>query len=351
MRRVFASLLVALVMLSGRAAQAQEEGVYVIPKFKFENGADFDNMKVGYVTFGKLNADRSNAILLVPGTSSLRHWADNYIGPGKTYDSDKYFLVSVDAIGGGTSSQPKDGLGSKFPAYTIRDLVRAQHELVTKGLGLNRLHAVAGPSMGGFQGTEWGVTFPGFAKGLVLIVPAARSDNHFRSIADSMKAVISLDPAYNNGDYTTNPTEGIRRAGTIYFPWLYSDEYLAALKTNEEYEKGLWAFGNAWSKTWDANGILLRYNASRNHDASVPFGGNMKEALGRVQGKALILASQTDRTIPAYLSRELYAGLKDATYVEIPTIGGHLGGGAAPAPGSAEDVYIAQKVRAFLDAL
>jgi hypothetical protein len=90
-----------------------------------------DDMKVGYVTSGRLDADKSNAVLLVPGTSSLRHWAGNYIGPGKSYDTDKYFIVSVDAIGGGTSSQAKDGLGADFPLCTIRDEVRAQHEMVT----------------------------------------------------------------------------------------------------------------------------------------------------------------------------------------------------------------------------
>ena len=107
--------------LRAQQAPAGQEAVHVIPQFRFESGKTMDGMKVGYVTFGKLNADKSNAVLLVPGTSSLRHWADDYVGPGKMYDTDTYFFVSVDAIGGGTSSQPKDGLGADFPAYTIRD--------------------------------------------------------------------------------------------------------------------------------------------------------------------------------------------------------------------------------------
>ena len=92
-------------------------------------------MKVGYVTWGKLNAAKSNAILLVPGTSGNRHSYDAHIGPGKTFDTDKYFVIGADPIGGGTSSQPKDGLGTGFPQYTIRDMVRAQHEMIAKGLG------------------------------------------------------------------------------------------------------------------------------------------------------------------------------------------------------------------------
>ena len=360
MKRWLTTTLVAFSIFAAEPVFAQaptsppsvqgQEQVYTIKQFRFENGRTMDDMKVGYVTFGQLNADKSNAILLVPGTSSLRHWADNYIGPGKTYDTDKYFVVSVDAIGGGTSSQPKDGLGADFPSYTIRDEVRAQHEMATAGLGLDHLLAVAGPSMGSFQGVEWGVTYPGFAHGLVLIVPAARSDNHFKSMVDGMVALITLDPGYQDGKYTSNPTEGIRRAGTLYFPWLYSDAYLETLKTPETYQKALWAFGDAWASTWDTNAIILRYKASRDHDASVPYGGNMNTALARITVPVLMLVSLTDRTIPSYLSRELYAGLRDVRWAEIPTIRGHLGG-AAPLPDSPEYSFITAQVRPFLDGL
>lgn len=360
MKRWLTTTLVALSILAAEPALAQaptsppsaqgQEQVYTIKQFRFESGRMMDDMKVGYVTFGQLNADKSNAVLLVPGTSSLRHWADNYIGPGKTYDTDKYFIVSVDAIGGGTSSQPKDGLGANFPSYTIRDEVRAQHEMVSAGLGLDHLLAVAGPSMGSFQGVEWGVTYPRFAHGLVLIVPAARSDNHFKSMVDGMVALITLDPGYQDGKYTANPTEGIRRAGTLYFPWLYSDAYLETLKTPETYQKALWAFGDAWASTWDTNAIILRYKASREHDASIPYGGSMNAALARITVPVLMLVSLTDRTIPSYLSRELYAGLRDVRWAEIPTIRGHLGG-AAPLPDSPEYSFITAQVRPFLDSL
>src|SRR5690348_10777913 len=95
-------------------------------------------------------------------------------------------------------------LGINFPRYTIRDMVRTEYELVTKGLGLSGLHAVAGPSMGSFQGVEWGINYPTFMKGLVLIVPAARSNQHFHAIVDAVEAMITLDPAYKDGKYDQN---------------------------------------------------------------------------------------------------------------------------------------------------
>ena len=170
----FAGAIVALLALTS-VSDAQQEGVYTIPHYKFETGQEMDNVKIAYVTYGKLNADKSNAVLLVPGTSSGRHWADDYVGPGKMYDSDKYFFIGVDAVGGGNSTQPKDGLGIDFPRYTIRDIVHTEYHLVHEGLGLNGLHAVAGPSMGSFQGVEWGINYPTFMKGIVMIVPAART--------------------------------------------------------------------------------------------------------------------------------------------------------------------------------
>src|SRR5215813_9101123 len=108
-------------------AQAQTEAVYALGRFSFENGGEIADMKVGYVAWGKLNDAKDNAILLLPGTSAGRHFAAAHIGPGKTYDTDKYFVIGVDPIGGGNSSSPKDGLGTAFPKYTIRDMVRAQH--------------------------------------------------------------------------------------------------------------------------------------------------------------------------------------------------------------------------------
>jgi len=329
-------------------ADAQTEGVYALGRFMFENGGEIPDMKVGYVTRGRLTDAKDNAILLLPGTSNNRHYADAHIGPGRTYDTDKYFVIAADPIGGGTSSSAKDGLGTAFPRYTIRDMVRAQHELIVKGLGIRHLVAVGGSSMGSFQSVEWGINYPDMMTGLILLVPAARSDHHFAAIVDAFEAMITLDPAYQGGKYTQNPTEGMRRAALIYFPWTSSDEYLAMLD-GHAYEQAKLAAGERWAKEWDANSILWRYYASRGHDASKPFGGDMMKALGQVTAKALIVASMTDRTIPGYLTRELYRGLKDATYAEIPSIRGHSAGGLPP--GTAEYAYISDTVRTFLASL
>ncbi len=342
-------LACALVLGSSPDARAQTEAVWPLGRFTFEDGGELPDMKVGYVTWGTLNATKSNAILLVPGTSGNRHAYDAHIGPGKTFDTGRYFVIAADPIGGGTSSSPKDGLGTAFPKYTIRDMVRAQHEMIVKGLGISRLLAVGGGSMGSFQTVEWGINFPDAMSGLIMIVPAARSDHHFAAIVDAFEAMITLDPKYQDGKYTENPVEGIRRAALIYFPWTSSDEYLNSLD-EAAYEAGKRAAGESWVKNWDANSMLWRYYASRNFDASKPFGGDMMKALERIKAPVLLLPSMTDRTIPGYLTRELYRGLRGkVTYAEIPSIRGHSAGGAPP--GTVEYAYVSEKIRGFLAGL
>ena len=348
-RWVTGAMLLVSALASPPQAQAQTEAVASIGRFAFEEGGEIPDMKVGYATWGKLNDAKSNAILLVPGTSNGRHAYDAHIGPGKTYDTDKYFVIGADPIGGGNSSSPKDGLGTAFPRYTIRDMVRAQHEVIATTLGITKLLAVGGSSMGSFQTVEWGINFPDAMSGLIMIVPAARSDHHFAAVVDAFEAMITLDPKYQDGKYTENPVEGIRRAALIYFPWTSSDEWLISLD-EAAYEAAKKAAGEVWVRNWDANSMLWRYFASRNFDASKPFGGDMMQALGRIKAPALLLPGMTDRTIPAYLTRELYRGLRGkVTYAESPSIRGHSAGGLPP--GTAEYAYISEKIRAFLAGL
>ena len=107
-----ARLIAAMFLLVAVPARAQVEGVFTIPEFKFEGGGDMQAVKVGYVTWGKLNDRKDNAILLLPATNAPKAWPAYHIGQGKTFDSDKYFIIGVDPIGSGTSSDPRTGWAS-----------------------------------------------------------------------------------------------------------------------------------------------------------------------------------------------------------------------------------------------
>ena len=325
------------------------EAVHVIPEFAFECGATLKKMKVGYATHGTLNERKDNAILVTHGTSANRHTFDPYIGPGKAFDTSKYFVISVDAIGGGTSSSPKDGLGIDFPRYSIRDMVRAQHDLATKGLNLPRIVATGGSSMGAFQALEWGIHFPDFVKGLLLIVPAAKSPNNIKAVIDTMIEVVKLDPKWNAGRYTQNPTQGLSAAGMVFGTWFLSDLYLESRTTPAAYDEALMVMAKAYVN-WDAVSWMWRYLASREHDASKPFHGDMKTALGRVKAKALVMPSATDRVLPLFGAHELRDGIVGAVYEEIPSVMGHMAQNPVET-NTLEHRFVNEKITRFLEQL
>jgi homoserine O-acetyltransferase/O-succinyltransferase len=337
------SLAVALAACVAAGARAETQS-FMIYDFQFENGSVLPELRISYETYGKLNAGRDNAILLTHGTSGDRHAFDPIIGPGKTFDTDKYFVITADAIGGGDSSAPKDGLGQDFPRYTIRDMMAAQHALVTRGLELATLRAVGGSSMGSFVSLEWGIHHPEMVRSLILLVPSPKSEPNFQLIVDLMTSAVALDPEWQGGRYTHNPIEGLRLAGMLYYPWVVSGPYLdrlAAKRLAKEIEETARSFGN-----WDANSLVLRYAASRAHDVSAPFGGDVTMALSQITAPTLILPSATDRLLGLEGARRIRDGVKHASYAEIPSELGHRA--ARLAPGTPENAFIDDQIRAFL---
>jgi len=348
-RRAALALSIILALLAVRGVQAAELQVFNLLDFQFENGAILSDLRIGYETSGTLSPSRDNAILLIHGTSNNRHAFDAVIGPGKTFDTDRYFVITADAIGGGDSSSPRDdGLGQDFPRYTMRDIANAFHALVTKQFGIPALRALYGTSMGAFVGLEWGIHYPDAAKGLILAVPTERADANFRLTIDIMAATIALDPEWQGGRYNThNPIEGLRHAGAGYYPWVVSAPYLARISAKElasELETAARRFAE-----WDANSLVWRYAASREHDVAAPFGGDLKKALAQVTAATLVLPSASDRLLDLAGARRLRDGITNAAYAEIPSDRGHSAARAVPE--SSEWDFIDRQVRDFLGRL
>lgn len=333
-------LLIAAALLWPMAAgAAAADAVADIGAFRFEDGGQIPAMHVGYNVQGHLDSTRRNAILLLPPTSGDRHTYDSLIGPGKPFDPDRYLVISVDPIGGGLSSKPADGLGSRFPQYTIRDMVSAEARLVHDVLKIDRLHAIVGASMGSFQAIEWAIEEPVATDRLILVAPAARSDAHFRSIVAGMDAILaSPDGAW------TDPRR-MHAAAALFMPWLRSDAYLVRRGEGANRDE-VEALGKNWSRNWDTLSLLYRYHASAGHDVGVPFGNDVSSALARIKASTLIVSISSDRTVPPYLTAELRAGIAKVREVTVETDGGHS---AFLAPGgSADSAAIWHPVAQFL---
>ena len=321
--------------------------LFSLPDFTFEDGSVLPDLHIAYETHGTLSSARDNAILLMPGAINDRHVFDPVIGAGKTFDTNRYFVISVDPLGGGESTSPADGMGQDFPRYTIRDMMEAVQALVTKELGITRLRAVVGMSMGSFVALEWGVHHPGSAASLILLAPSPKADAAFRLTVDMVSGTIALDPEWQGGRYTHNPVEGLRHAGMLFYPWVVSTAHIDGLAPDalaRELEAAAGAFA-----AWDANSLVLRQDAYRRYDVAAPYAGDLPAALSHVAMPALVLASASDRLIDVAGARQLRDGIKQAVYAEIPGDLGHRSVRALP--GTAAGVFIDKQIRVFLAGL
>src|SRR6185437_4757646 len=200
--------LLAIAPAGAHGPNQPPHQLYKIGDFKLESGETIKDFSISYVTHGTLNAKKSNAILMVTAISGNHHRLDFMIGPGKALDPTKYFIICTDAIGNGLTTSPSNSTAQphmKFPKFLIRDMVESEYKLATEHFGLTHVVAVIGPSMGGMQTLQWGVSHPDFMDSLVAIVPLAKTPAWTVSVLEASRKAIMLDPAWKGGEYTTQP--------------------------------------------------------------------------------------------------------------------------------------------------
>jgi len=256
------------------------EGDFVVHNFHFRDGESLPELRLHYATLGTpvRGADGmvSNAVIIMHGTTgswkqfTSPNFADVLFGPGELLDATRYFIILPDAIGHGGSTKPSNGLKARFPHYDYDDMVAAQHELVTEGLGVNHLRLVMGTSMGCMHSWVWGETYPDFMDALMPLacLPvqiAGRNRVWRKAVMDSIR----LDPAWKNGDYTAQPLLGLRSALYLLLiatsaPLYWQEEY----GTRDQADAFLEHFIQTRLPQYDANDMLYAVDASRNYDPS-----------------------------------------------------------------------------------
>src|SRR3954462_10706767 len=206
-----AALLAATPALAHTPQQPPHQS-YKIGDFQLESGEVIKDFAISYVTHGKLNEKKSNAILMVTAISGNHHRLDFLIGPGKALDPTKYFIICTDAIGNGLTTSPSNSAAQphmKFPKFLIRDMVTSQKKLMDQ-LGIAHVVAVVGPSMGGMQVLQWGVSHPEFMDSLVAMVPLAKTPAWTVAVLEASRKAIQTDPAWKDGNYEAPPEKGVR---------------------------------------------------------------------------------------------------------------------------------------------
>src|SRR3954470_10183729 len=188
---------------------------------KLESGEAIKDFCISYVTHGTLNANKSNAILMVTAISGNHHRIDYLIGPGRALDPAKYFIIATDAIGNGLSTSPSNSKAQprmKFPRFNIRDMVSSQQRLVSEKFGVKKLVTVIGASMGGMQALQWGVSNPDMTLSLIPIIPLGRTPAWTTGVLEMTRQSIMADPRWKGGNYAKSepPEQGMR----LWAGWL-----------------------------------------------------------------------------------------------------------------------------------
>ncbi len=331
---------------------------------RLKSGADFGPYELVYETYGTLNAERSNAVLVCHALNASHHvagryadspddvgWWDNMIGPGKPLDTRRFFVIGVNNLGGchgstgPASIDPATGqpYGARFPMVTVEDWVAAQARLADR-LGIERFAAVMGGSLGAMQALAWSTAWPQRVRHALVIACAPNLTAQNIAFNEVARQAIISDPDFHGGDYYahgTKPSRGLRVARMIGHITYLSDDEMASrfgrqlrngklsysFDTEFEIESYLRHQGNKFSTQFDANTYLRITKALDYFDPAFDHGGDLTRAFAAAQADFLVVSFTTDWRFSPERSREIVKALLDndlnVTYAEIDAPHGH----------------------------
>jgi homoserine O-acetyltransferase len=258
---------------------------------RLESGAVIRDCRVTFRTRGRLNAERSNAVLIVPWFQGTSVELALQVGPGKLVDTSKYFVILADSLGNGRASSPSNSAaqpGARFPPFSMRDIVESQYRLVTETLGLRHLHAIVGISMGGMQVFEWTIAYPDFMTKAVSIVGSPRTQP----------------------DDVARWNEMVRWLGNS--AWSRTRSRLSELKPRSALAELRLATENQ----------RRQIQAIVGHDITRPFGGSMERTAAALRTELLVVGTLADREVNNHPAFEL-ARLAGAPVLELDGRCGH----------------------------
>jgi homoserine O-acetyltransferase len=340
-------------------------------EFTFESGKTIPELEIVYETYGQLNQDKSNVILVCHALTGSAHvtdkayypefiirhtpllksingntpgWWQELIGPGKVYDTNTYFVISSNVIGscygssGPLSINPNTGkkYGPDFPQVTVRDMVNAQ-KLLIDHLGIDQLLLVTGGSLGGMQVLEWALMFPQTIQAIIPIATSARHSDWAIGLNHLARQAILNDPEFKNGYYSKQPEKGLslaRKVGMISYRTdenfnnrfnyerkksqtdIFNDDNIFQVESYLNYQ------GQKLVGRFDANTFLNLSYAMDLHDVSRGR-GSLEHALGSIKQPALCIGIDSDILYPAHDQKEIATLLPNAHYAEIESEYGH----------------------------
>jgi homoserine O-acetyltransferase len=350
---------------------AESQSMLFEAPLPLQSGASIRGYSLSYETYGTLNADKSNAVLICHALNASHHvagvyadqpknvgWWDNMIGPGKSLDTDQFFVIGVNNLGscfgstGPMHVNPDTGrvYGADFPVVTVEDWVNAQARLLD-ALGIEQLAAVMGGSLGGMQALSWTLQYPERVKHAVVVASAPNLNAENIAFNEVARRAIVTDPDFHNGHFYAQgvvPKRGLRIARMIGHITYLSDDVMnekfgrelreavthnatgykySTQEVEFQIESYLRYQGDKFSEYFDANTYLLITRALDYFDPARAYGGDLSKALARASCQFLLVSFSTDWRFSPARSREMVKALldnrRDVSYAEIDAPHGH----------------------------
>ena len=275
---------------------------------------------LAYKTYGKLNSDGSNVIVLPTFYTGTHKRNEGFFGKNRAIDPTEHFIVSIDMFGNGLSSSPSNTPapcdGPRFPNVTLWDNIACQYRLLTEELGVTKIALVAGWSMAGCQAYQWAAQYPDMVKAILPFCASAKTSPHNFVFLEGVKAALCADADWQDGNYDSPPVRGLKAFGRVYAGWAFSQTF---------YRTGLYKqagfnspqdllddWGQDHAENWDANNLLAKLKTWQLGDISQGklYEGDFEKALGAIKAHAILLPCSDDLYFPpeenAYEARHMH---------------------------------------------
>ena len=306
---------------------------YELGDIELLSGETLLSAKLTYKTYGALNSDKNNVILLPTFYTGTHKRNEGFFGANRAINPEKHFIISINLFGNGLSTSPsnadKKQRGSKFPTITLWDNIKCQHELLTKNFNIEKIALVTGWSMAGCQSYQWAAQYPDMVEAILPFCASAKTSEHNFVFLEGVKAALCADPIWNNGDYSSPPNEGLKAFGRVYAGWAFSQSFFREKKYKElgfkNVEELLIDWENDHVNNWDANNLLTKLLTWQQNDISTGpiYNNNFTEALNRIKARAILMPCSHDLYFPPEDNEFEVKHMQNAELRKFDSIWGH----------------------------
>jgi len=277
--------------------------IYNLGDVRLQNGVVLPDARLAYKTYGSLNSDKSNVVVLPTFYTGSHIRNEGFIGTDRAINPDKHFVVSINLIGNGLSSSPSNTPApadrGNFPLVTLFDNISMQHQLLTQHLGVEKILLVAGWSMAGCQSFQWAAQYPDMVEHILPFCASAKTSPHNFVFLEGVKAALLADSNFENGFYQQQPEAGLKAFGRVYAGWAFSQTFYREKLHQQigfETAEDLLVDWEHDHLNWDANNLLAKLATWQAGDISNNdlYKGDFQAALRAIKAKTIVIACDND---------------------------------------------------------